>query len=179
MTTLRVETTYVRRPGARYGEDDVQAVGETIEALKAKYDGVTPSLVVDAARCETSPLHKHFVWDDTRAGELYRKAQARELITSYEIVVNGEARPASASVVINIPEPEEGEEQQPGQQVYINYQDMLSDEDLRLQHLRSMLIHIHGYRDKLTDHPEAQGLVREIDKLWKKVSRATADRDAA
>lgn len=42
--------------------------------------GITPQAVVQAARSEKSPLHSHFEWDDTVAGEKFRLDQARQLI---------------------------------------------------------------------------------------------------
>jgi hypothetical protein len=46
---------------------------------------LTPALVVDRARDESHPLHSRFEWDDTVAGEAYRREQAHRLIRSVTI----------------------------------------------------------------------------------------------
>ena len=43
--------------------------------------------VVDAARDEDSPLHRHFTWDDSKAADEHRKQQARALISRLKITV--------------------------------------------------------------------------------------------
>lgn len=51
--------------------------------LQSIYDAngaLTPQLVVDKARTEDHPLHRHFEWDDAKAGEAYRCGQAANLI---------------------------------------------------------------------------------------------------
>lgn len=51
--------------------------------LQEIYDdngAITPQLVVETARHEQHPLHDHFIWDDTVAGELYRCNQAAQMI---------------------------------------------------------------------------------------------------
>jgi hypothetical protein len=55
--------------------------------LHAQHDGLTPTIVLDAARTERSPLHSLFEWNDDRAGEQYRLIQARHLIGRFRIKV--------------------------------------------------------------------------------------------
>lgn len=47
--------------------------------------GLTPEIVVDAARPEEHPLHSRFEWDDSIAAEKWRREQASELIRSVKI----------------------------------------------------------------------------------------------
>lgn len=57
---------------------------------------LTPSLVVEEARPEDSPLHSHFEWDDAVAAEAHRVSQAAHLIRSCRVVYgeanNGESK---------------------------------------------------------------------------------------
>jgi hypothetical protein len=58
-------------------------------ALQSVYDQhrqLTPKLLVDVARDPEHPLHNRFEWDDTAAGEKWRRHQAHELITSVKVV---------------------------------------------------------------------------------------------
>lgn len=57
------------------------------DQLRAIYDQdgrLTPESVVDRARDQRSPLHDRFEWDDSVAGEKYRRQQASELIRSVQ-----------------------------------------------------------------------------------------------
>lgn len=59
------------------------------DALQSIYDDhgkLTPAIVVDEARPPKSPLHSRFEWDNTLAGESWRRQQARELIGSVRVV---------------------------------------------------------------------------------------------
>lgn len=53
------------------------------EHLQRIYDdngAITPQLVVDTAKQGNHPLHPHFEWDDSVAGDLYRCNQAAQMI---------------------------------------------------------------------------------------------------
>lgn len=57
--------------------------------LQSVYDThgkLTDTLVVNEARPEEHPLHSRFEWDDTVAGESWRRYQARDLIRSVRII---------------------------------------------------------------------------------------------
>jgi hypothetical protein len=59
------------------------------DQLGAIYDGhgkLTPQLVVDTARDRSHPLHTRFEWDNTVAGEAWRRHQAGALIRSVGLV---------------------------------------------------------------------------------------------
>jgi hypothetical protein len=61
---------------------------DELERLREENDGLlTVAAVVEAAKNDTSPLHKHFDWDDTHAAEKYREWQARTLIQKCKITV--------------------------------------------------------------------------------------------
>lgn len=47
---------------------------------------LTPAIVVDEARPSDHPLHDRFEWDDSIAGEAWRRQQAHELIRSVRVV---------------------------------------------------------------------------------------------
>ena len=59
--------------------------GDLRSALTAIYRAhgeLTPELVVAKAKNKRSSLHHHFEWDDTVAGDAYRRMQATRLIRS-------------------------------------------------------------------------------------------------
>jgi hypothetical protein len=57
---------------------DVQSL--LLEIREANGGVLTAQAVVDAARPLDHPLHQHFEWDDEKAGDSFRKQQARALI---------------------------------------------------------------------------------------------------
>lgn len=61
---------------------DANKVGAEIETLG---DDVTPENVVLLAQNETSEMHDYFEWDDTKAGHLYRKSQATNLLNRLQV----------------------------------------------------------------------------------------------
>lgn len=62
--------------------------------LAEQNDGIlSTEVVLEDARQDTSPLHRHFQWDDTIAAENYRRWQARSLIAKCRITI--EARTES------------------------------------------------------------------------------------
>ena len=69
-------------------EDETQA----LVALAESNDGILQvDDVIEAAKDFTSPLHRHFTWDDTEAAEKCRRIEARALIASCNITI--ESRP--------------------------------------------------------------------------------------
>jgi hypothetical protein len=76
------------------GKGNVEAVAKRIESLKDKNGHVTRERVIEDARNPTSPLHRHFTWDDTKAADKWRLYQARKLINCYDVrILNGDKKP--------------------------------------------------------------------------------------
>lgn len=63
---------------------DAETVYKEITALG---DSFSPADVVEAAKDESSELHKCFEWDDSVAAEKYREHQARMVITQLVVKV--------------------------------------------------------------------------------------------
>lgn len=106
------------------------------DALQAIYDergALTPRMVVDEAREPSHPLHPRFEWDDAKAGELYRREQARELIQSVKIVyrvAKGKAPERFVRAYHSVPSPEG--------RAYRSADDVAADPLLREMVLRDM-----------------------------------------
>lgn len=61
------------------------AVEQELERLRGPDGILRLEDVVAAAADESSPLHSHFEWDNTKAAHRYRLSQARALIRSVQI----------------------------------------------------------------------------------------------
>ncbi len=68
---------------------------DELEAIYREQGELTPALLVDVARAPGHPLHPRFEWDDTVAGEKFRRHQARQLIRSVRIRVIDEDDPGN------------------------------------------------------------------------------------
>ena len=102
-----------------------QELTNELNRLAALNDGkLTPSGVVEAARNEASVLHDQFEWDDTKAGERYREAQARSLITRV-ILVRRSGPETTIRSVAYVRNPD----CKPNEQGYIAVAKIASDED--------------------------------------------------
>lgn len=80
---------YKKRKGAKFKEEEAQWIGEELEKIRKKNKGfITPEKVVESAKDKKSKLHKHFEWNNSKAGYQYRLQQARNLVSGIvEIVV--------------------------------------------------------------------------------------------
>tara|TARA_R100001530_G_scaffold41973_1_gene32052 strand:- start:480 stop:983 length:504 start_codon:yes stop_codon:yes gene_type:complete len=131
---------YAWKKGSRI-KVNPQESGEELERIRDKYGKVETEVVIDEARSEDSPIHKHFVWDDQAASELYRKDQARHLINAVRVVTDeGEVSPVP--VFVNVRE-ESGN-------YYQNVNLVVQEPDLWKQVLNEVQRKLMSYEDRLS-----------------------------
>lgn len=87
-----------------YIKANAQIDGEMCERLAAD-DNLSAKALLDANRPEDAPLHNAFEWDDSVAAESWRVHQARHIINSLEVVIDGK-EPVRAYFNIVRTEPE-------------------------------------------------------------------------
>ena len=147
---------YGWRSGSRVSLD-AQRVGEAIERLTTRYNGVLePVHIVEAARDEASPMHPHFQWDDAVAAERYREDQARELVRSLTVDIsrsNLETRPVRAFVNVEV-----GEDRG-----YVSTATAMSSEDLRRQVLSRAFSELEAWRARHAELSELARIFSAID----------------
>lgn len=123
-----METIFKFR-NAKESSPKAQAIGEELMNLK-QGALLIPSAVVDAARPEGSILHPEFEWDDSKAAEEHRKAQARQLICSITVV-------SSPGVDLKIPTRAfvsvSRDDEAPPPRMYISALDMMKSPDYQEQ----------------------------------------------
>ena len=113
-----------------------QSKAERIKALADKHGGITPEIVLADARKKNSPLHSHFVWDDSTAAERYRLVQAAELIRRIKVTYEYAPEKIVSVRAYHAIEPREGEaSEESGRAVYVtlataleSYHDQLMDQ---------------------------------------------------
>ena len=81
---------YKFRSGARISGATAQDIGETLEAIRKKNNGMLETeAVLAAAKSKRSKIHAAFEWDDKKAGHEYRLIQVRQMIRAV-IILNGD-----------------------------------------------------------------------------------------
>jgi hypothetical protein len=131
---------------------------ETFKALKKlmKRDGkLHPRTVVDEARDESSPLHKHFEWDDSIAGEKYRLEQARTLICNVRIIPDEGSKKSVRAFVNLLPERFDGGG-------YRLASEVIGNAELRQQLIKTAIIELAAWRKRHSDLMDLAGPVWEL-----------------
>ena len=107
-------------------------VKDCLEEICSKYDGVlTAELVLKEARKKTSPLHSHFVWDDSEAATQYRLIQAGELIRKVKVTYSPrEDVSYKVRAFFNVVQVGDNDE---GRKVYVPIKDALNTPSYREQ----------------------------------------------
>jgi hypothetical protein len=95
-----------------------------LRALQTRQGTLTPDVVLSDAQDASSPLHRHFNWDDTEAAHLFRLQQARELIVRFRVLVTTTERTISALVYMRDPRAKSNE------QGMVAIEHVISDQDL-------------------------------------------------
>ncbi len=112
-----------------------------------------PKDVLEAARPESSPLHEDFDWDDGEAAEKYRLWQARQITTTFKVIIEGNEVQQFHNVIVKINnEPVRG---------YSDIRTILKSEDLTNQLLQASVREIRAWQQKYKELKKAKEMVNE------------------
>lgn len=134
---------------------DPNAVGQELARIQNDH-GLTPEVVVEAARSPESPLHQGFEWDDSIAAAQYRLDQARYLLRMVVIVEDKKQPPIRAFVSI---------QNSDQKRVYRDVGTVLSDAYLREQALEQALRDLDAFQRKYRDLSELAEVLQAADRL--------------
>lgn len=127
---------------------------QILRELEGNKGYVKPKELVDYARDEDSPIHDMFEWNDSKAAELYRVQQARQIITRVQVELVGEDKTDayySAKVQIkNVPV-----------RGYFSVDKVLSNDDLYDSVIQEAVREIRYWQKKFKHLKEMKGLVDE------------------
>lgn len=159
---------YEFAPGSRFQAGanlDPQVIGDHIEMLRQQGGGeLTPQDVVADARNANSPLHGFFEWDDTKAAEEHRLAQARGLIRAVVITyVQPEKKPIRTRAFVHIAEP--------GAPHYRSTEQALASAKTREMVLQEAWRELQRWRIRYKDLKELAGVFAVVDDLEKKLPK--------
>jgi len=131
----------------------------------AKRNGgkITPKMIVEAARDESSLLHDYFEWDDTVAAEKYREMQARTLLRSVDLKVTQGTVKFDVSAFIRDPE---ADAQTQG---YVQVSALKSQEDLARDALISEFKRASSLIERAKRYAMFFGMENDMDELSERI----------
>lgn len=147
---------YGWRPGSRVNLD-AQKAGEALASLEQASNGpLEPGMVVAAARDAASVLHPHFEWDDAKAADVHRTAQARELIRSLTVDI-------SRSNLVETPVRAFVNVEAADRQGYVSTAVAMSQVDLRRQVVAKAWAELEAWRQRHAELVELARIFTIID----------------
>ena len=145
-----------------------EIISAFLEKLERENGGITPALVVEAARPEESPIHSHFQWDDEKAADSYRLWQARQLIAKVYIHVDtddSKTQTVKVRAFHSIAADEEDDEDENRQ--YVGIVRIMSDNRMKEQLLADAKRDMQFFKTKYKILKELAPIFAEMDKLIK------------
>ena len=128
---------YKARQGAMFDDSEAQIIGETITKLKV----ITPENIVNEAKAKSSPIHKFFEWDNSKAAEQYRLQQARDLTNHIIITIETNNEQIETKAFHSVSEN--------GKRFYVTSVEAISNDDYRLQLLKQMIKTMEGLLEQM------------------------------
>lgn len=136
-----------------------QTVGEHFEELEKRNGSITPKIVLDSARSESSVIHSCFEWNDGIAAEKYRETQAGNLIRNLTVKIidfkETESLPVRAYVNFK------DENASP----FVHIQQVLKDEALSTKMLEQAKSELQSFKVKYKTLSELANIFHAIDEL--------------
>ena len=123
--------------------DSMKAERKFLEKLAKNKGGMLQvDDVLAVASDPTCVLHKHFQWDDNKAAEAYRKMQARQLIQKCVVTIE-KAPDVQVRAFVSL-----ASDQYAGGG-YRMTADVLSDDDLKAELLRDMMVTLTKWKKQI------------------------------
>ena len=107
-----------------------------IQKIKAKYNKITPDLVLKEAKNQKHPLHSYFDWDDDEAAIKWRRHQARMLLDSITQVVIIQGKETKQRSFFNV------KERGTQESVYVTVEEAIKIKSYREQLLEQIINHL-------------------------------------
>jgi hypothetical protein len=143
-------------------------IRQRVLAEMEKDGRITPRRLVDAARNETHPLHKDFIWDDRTAAEKHRLDRAREIIQSVRVIVTTDTQRISS--VGYVRDPSVG----PHAQGYVSVARLQTDSDMAYEALQHEAGRIAALVERARQFAVVVNLEDELEDILRSIARLRA-----
>ena len=118
---------YKARTGSSFKKEDAQAIGEKLNSLAEKSNGVvTPEMVVEDAKDRSSIFHNLIEWNNEKASEQFRLQQARHIINHVFEVTVIEGKPHKHRSFFSVTNDSK-------QKVYVTVENALTNKNYKVQ----------------------------------------------
>jgi hypothetical protein len=145
---------------------EIEEVRDELARIAENNDGrLNPDTIVDAARSRKSILHDYFQWDDSVAGEQFRRAQAIVLIKKirFTIVLHD---PETKQIGFKTVRQYQSRPSQRGPGGgYEDIEDIMSDSEKRTELLQAAFAELSAFRRRYEDLEELSSVLMAIDEV--------------
>lgn len=128
-----------------------QSVLNELNRIYQRDNALTPEAVVDEAQSELSPLHDYFDWNDESAAFKHRLWEARELIRSVKVTIDGRQVQAFWNVKVKVDDQ--------NHQAYHSVHTVMSNKDMYAYTVEEALRELRYWEDKYSDIQKLYNLV--------------------
>lgn len=122
---------------------------------------LTPDNVIERAKVATSPLHGLFEWDDSVAAHKWRVEQARQIISSFEIVVKVERQEIRVQEFVRDPRCKSD------RQGYVGFDKIQTDQEVAREFMARELGTAKSCVDRTMSFAKALRLHKDVTQLSK------------
>lgn len=136
--------------------------------------GLTPEQIVEKATDEKSPLHCLFEWEDSTAAYKWRLQQARVLVNEVKVIIEEKEYYAFENVAVSVSASGKsggGQTMASTKREYVPVVQILNDEDLRKQIIRSALNHLSYWEQQNSKYSELAPIITVAKRLRKKINK--------
>lgn len=151
---------YETANGFRLSDEQAARYGNRITQLSEKKGFITPAIVLEDAKKESSPLHDYFEWDDSEAAKAWRLSQANYLIRAIVVKVIDEERPQIRQFFSITPTKEMKTD---APRVYVTLNTVLSDKVKREEVIAYAKRELKGWAERYRQYAEMNEIVTSID----------------
>ena len=157
------------RNGAQAKGIDAQKAYVAIEKVREANGGLTDDSLVQAAKPKNHVLHKWFEWDDSKAANEHRRAQARTLIRSIQVTYaeQPETQTRAYEVHTKSHKPEQA------RTVYTTTEEVLANPESRDRLIADAIRMAMEFRRRFRALHELDKVIAEIDKAIESIGSQT------
>jgi hypothetical protein len=154
-------TKFKASSGARFGDKKAQIYAERLVEISKKRGEITPPLVLKDAKNPKSPLHSYFEWDNTKAAEKWRIAQAGELIRHIDVeVIKDDGKTEDIRYFFSV-QSDESTTSEP-KSVYVSLNTIMTDSDKRAEVIAYAKRELLGWKERYQQYSELSDIVEFI-----------------
>ena len=153
----------VWRKGSRFTAIDATEANAEMDAIRQEKGQLTADLLLERAKDGSNILHSAFEWDDSKAGRLYRRSQAMQMIKSIEVIY--EETPAVETTIKYWQIVEDKDEKDKVAKSYVTKEEALMNPEQRAKMVSGAYKMLRDFRKKYKELDELDAFHSLIDSL--------------